>query len=92
MLMFEQNSDRHIAGAPREAFWKSGAGRIRAADGASLELVIYKLGGHNGQYDQALTGLPQPEPGHERDDWKPIPRTPFHEGSVGGGDGIRRDG
>ncbi len=27
---------------------------------------------------------------YSRDDWKPIPRTPFHEGSMGGDDGIRR--
>ena len=25
-----------------------------------------------------------------RDDWKPIPGTPFHEGSRGGDDGLRR--
>ena len=54
-------------------------------------LGIYKLGGNNGQYDPALTGLPQPaEVDHSRDDWKPIPRTPFHEGSLGGDDGLRR--
>jgi hypothetical protein len=56
----------------------------------SLDLVIYKLGGNNGQYDPALTGLPQPEPDTSRDNWKPIPRTPFHEGSMGGDDGLRR--
>lgn len=89
-LMFEQNSDGHVAGAPRDAFWKSGAGGFALVVVPSLDLVIYKLGGHNGQYDPALTGLPQPEPSHERDDWKPIPRTPFNEGSLGGDDGIRR--
>ena len=26
----------------------------------------------------------------ERDDWKPIPRSPFNEGSMGGDDGLRR--
>jgi CubicO group peptidase (beta-lactamase class C family) len=89
-LMFEQNSDGHVAGAPRDAYWKSGAGGFALLVVPSLDLVIYKLGGHNGQYDPALTGLPQPEPSHERDDWKPIPRTPFNEGSLGGDDGIRR--
>jgi CubicO group peptidase (beta-lactamase class C family) len=89
-LMFEQNSDGHVAGAPRDAFWKSGAGGFALVVVPSLDLVIYKLGGHNGQYDPALTGLPQPEPSHGRDDWKPIPRTPFNEGSLGGDDGIRR--
>jgi CubicO group peptidase (beta-lactamase class C family) len=89
-LMFEQNSDGHVAGAPRDAFWKSGAGGFALIVVPSLDLVIYKMGGHNGQYEPALTGLPQPEPSHERDDWKPIPRTPFNEGSLGGDDGIRR--
>ena len=56
----------------------------------SLDLVIYKMGGNNGQYDPTFTGLPQPEPSHERDDWKSIPGTPFQEGSRGGDDGIRR--
>jgi CubicO group peptidase (beta-lactamase class C family) len=90
-LMFEHNSDGHVAGAPRDAYWKSGAGGFALLVVPSLDLVIYKMGGHNGQYDPTLTGLPQPEPSHERDDWKPIPRTPFHEGSLGGDDGIRRD-
>ena len=28
---------------------------------SSLDLVIYKMGGNNGQYDPTLTGVPQPE-------------------------------
>ena len=90
-LMFEHNSDGHVAGAPRDAFWKSGAGGFALLVVPSLDLVIYKMGGNNGQYEPSLTGLPQPaEVDHSRDDWKPIPRTPFHEGSMGGDDGIRR--
>jgi CubicO group peptidase (beta-lactamase class C family) len=89
-LQFEQNSDGHVVGAPRDAFWKSGAGGFALLVVPSLDLVIYKMGGNNGQYDPALTGLPQPEPGRSRDDWKPIARTPFNEGSLGGDDGIRR--
>jgi CubicO group peptidase (beta-lactamase class C family) len=89
-LQFEQNSDGHVVGAPRDAFWKSGAGGFAICIVPSLNLVIYKMGGNNGQYDPTLTGLPQPEPDHSRDDWKPIPRTPFNEGSLGGDDGIRR--
>jgi CubicO group peptidase (beta-lactamase class C family) len=89
-LMFEHNADGHVAGAPRDAYWKSGAGGFALIIVPSLDLVIYKMGGNNGQYDPTLTGLPQPEPDHSRDDWKPIPRTPFHEGSMGGDDGIRR--
>jgi len=89
-LMFEHNSDGHVAGAARDAFWKSGAGGFALMIVPSLDLVIYKLGGKDSQYEPSLTSLPQPEPGHSRDDWQPIPRTPFHEGSMGGDDGIRR--
>jgi CubicO group peptidase (beta-lactamase class C family) len=89
-LMFEQNSDGHVAGAPRDAFWKSGAGGFGLIVVPSLDLVIYKMGGNNGQYDPAFTDVPQPEPDHSRDDWKPIQGTPFIEGSRGGDDGLRR--
>ncbi|MHB8523333.1 MAG: serine hydrolase domain-containing protein [Limisphaerales bacterium] len=89
-LQFEHNADGHVIGAPRDAFFKSGAGGFALIIVPSLDLVIYKMGGNNGQYDPALTRLPQPEPDHSRDDWKPIPRAPFHEGSLGGDDGIRR--
>jgi len=89
-LMFEHNSDGHVAGAPRDAYWKSGAGGFALVIVPSLDLVIYKMGGNNGQYEPSLTGLPQPEQDHSRDEWKPIPRTPFNEGSLGGDDGIRR--
>src|SRR3954466_6716727 len=82
-LQFEQNSDGHILGAPRDAFFKSGAGGFCIFIVPSLDLVIYKLGGKDQQYDPALTGLPQPEQSHERDNWQPIPRTPFTEGSAG---------
>ena len=89
-LQFEQNSDGHVAGAPRDAFWKSGAGGFAIMVVPSLDLVIYKMGGNNAQYDPELTGLPQPQPDYSRDNWTPIPRTPFNEGSLGGDDGIRR--
>jgi hypothetical protein len=39
--------------------------------------------------DPTLTDVPQPEPNHERNDWKPIQGTPFVEGSRAGDDGIR---
>ncbi|MEO6036091.1 MAG: serine hydrolase [Verrucomicrobiota bacterium] len=89
-LQFEHNSDGHVAGAPRDAFWKSGAGGFAIIIVPSLDLVIYKMGGSNGQYDPNFTSIPQPEPSTARDDWKPIQATPFVEGSRGGDDGIRR--
>ncbi|MDB6131945.1 MAG: serine hydrolase [Verrucomicrobiales bacterium] len=88
-LQFEHNADGHVAGAPRDAFYKSGAGGFGLFVVPSLDLVIYKLGGGNGQYDPSLTGLPQPDPKTDRDDWKPLPATPFFEGSQTGDDGLR---
>jgi len=89
-LMFENNSDGHVAGAPRDAFWKSGAGGFAILVVPSLDLVIYKMGGNNGHYNPAFTDIPQPEPDLSRDGWQPIPSTPFNERSMGGDDGIRR--
>ncbi|MEO8425489.1 MAG: serine hydrolase [Verrucomicrobiota bacterium] len=90
-LQFENNSDGHVAGAPHDAFYKSGAGGFGIFIVPSLDLVIYKLGGNNGQYEPALTGLPQSfDYDGSRNNWKPIPRTPFNEGSLSGDDGLRR--
>ena len=92
-LMFENNSDTHVLGAPSDAFWKSGAGGFGLVIVPSLDLVIYKMGGRNNQYDPALTGLPQASTtplDTSRDNWQPIARTPFNEGSLGGDDGLRR--
>lgn len=90
-LQFENNSDGHVAGAPRDAFYKSGAGGFGIFIVPSLDMVIYKLGGRDNQYDPSLTGIPQPPvTDHSRDNWQPIPRTPFNEGSMGGDDGLRR--
>lgn len=81
-LQFEQNSDGHILGAPRDAFFKSGAGGFCLYIVPSLDLVIYKLGGKDAQYNPALTGLPgQPKQDPPRDDWKPLASTPFFEGN-----------
>jgi len=50
-----------------------------------------KLGGNNAQYAPAHTGLPLTfTPDTRRGAWKPIPRTPFNEGSLGGDAGLRR--
>jgi CubicO group peptidase (beta-lactamase class C family) len=89
-LQFEHNADGHVAGAPRDAFYKSGAGGFGIFIVPSQDLVIYKMGGNNGQYDPTFTRIPQPTPDTSRDDWKPLPRTPFSEGSLGGDDGLRR--
>lgn len=83
-LQWEHNADGHVAGAPRDAFWKSGAGGFCLYVVPSLDLVIYKLGGKDQQYDEKLTRLPQPPPTSDRSQWQPIPASGFHEGSLGG--------
>jgi CubicO group peptidase (beta-lactamase class C family) len=89
-LMFEQNSDGHVVGAPRDAYYKSGAGGFGIFVVPSLDIVIYKLGGRDNQYDPTFTTIPQPEVDHSRDNWKPTARTPFNEGAMAGDDGLRR--
>ena len=83
-LQFEHNERGQILGAARDAFYKTGAGGFALYIVPSLDLVIYKLGGKDGQYDPKLTGLPQPEVKHDRDGWEPKPRTAFDEGSQNG--------
>ena len=83
-LQWEHNADGHVAGAPKDAFWKSGANGFCLYVVPSLDLVIYKLGGKDGQYDPTLTRIPQPEQNHDRDAWQPIPSSGFHEGTLGG--------
>ncbi len=82
-LQFEHNSDGHVAGAPKDAFWKSGAGGFCLYVVPSLDLVIYKLGGKTGQYDPTLTRIPQPVPDTSRDTWEPVPGTAFMEAPGG---------
>jgi CubicO group peptidase (beta-lactamase class C family) len=83
-LQWEHNADGHVAGAPRDAFWKSGAGGFCLYVVPSLDLVIYKLGGKEGQYDPSLTRIPQPDANRDRDAWQPIAATGFHEGTLTG--------
>ena len=90
-LQFEVNADGHVAGAPKDAYWKSGAGGFCLYVVPSLDLAIYKMGGSDNQYKEELTRIPQAlKYDGSRDGWKPIPRTPFHDGSLGGDDGLRR--
>lgn len=83
-LQWEHNEDGHVAGAPRDAMWKSGAGGFCLYVVPSLDLVIYKMGGNTGQYDPTLTRIPQPPPDTGRDDWQPVPGSAFYEGMSGG--------
>jgi len=90
-LMFEVNADGHVFGAPRDAFFKSGAGGSAIYIVPSLDMVIYKMSGSDAQFNPDLTGLPQSYPeDHSRENWKPSPHDQFHDGPVGGDDGVRR--
>jgi CubicO group peptidase (beta-lactamase class C family) len=70
-LGFNVNSDGHVAGAPRDAFWKSGSGGHCFYVAPSLGLAFWKLGGRDEQYDPANTGLALPAGVATRRDWKP---------------------
>ncbi len=90
-LMFEINADRHVAGLPPDAFFKSGGGGYGIAVVPSLDLVIYKMAGSDQQYNPALTGLPQNyQYDGSRDNWKPAARSQFSDGPIGTDDGLRR--
>lgn len=90
-LMFEVNADGHVAGAPRDAYFKSGAGGFGIYVIPSLDMVIYKMAGNDAQYDPAATGLVQNYPyDGSRDNWKPGPHTQFSDGPIGVDDGVRR--
>jgi len=90
-FMFEVNADGHVFGAPRDAYFKSGAGGSAIYVVPSLDLAIYKMASSDAQINPELTGLPANyEIDHSRDSWKPGPHDQFHDGPVGGDDGVRR--
>jgi hypothetical protein len=69
---FNVNEDGHLAGVPKDAFWKGGAGGYAIYVVPSLDLVVYKMGGNESQYDPALTRLPvRYKYDGSRDGWKP---------------------
>jgi hypothetical protein len=56
---------------PKDAFWKGGSGGYAIYVVPSLDMVIYKMGGTEGQYDPALTRLPvKYSYDGSRKDWK----------------------
>jgi CubicO group peptidase (beta-lactamase class C family) len=57
-LQFSVNTDGNIAKFPRDAFWKRGSGGHCFYIVPSLDLIVWKLGGRDGQYDSKNTGLP----------------------------------
>jgi len=56
----------------------------------SLDLVLYKMGGADNAIRKSSPACPQTfEYDGSRDNWKPVPG-PFHDGSLGGDNGLRR--
>ncbi len=69
---FNVNEDGHVDGVPRDAYWKGGAGGYAIYVVPSLDMVIYKMGGNEGQYDPQLTRLPVKHSyDGSRANWKP---------------------
>jgi CubicO group peptidase (beta-lactamase class C family) len=91
-LMWEVNADGHVAGAPKDAFFKSGGGGFGVVVIPSLDMVIYKMAGSDRQYDPTLTHIPQDYKYYDgsRDHWEPAPKSQFNDGSIGTDDGLRR--
>jgi CubicO group peptidase (beta-lactamase class C family) len=58
-LQFDVNTDGGAPDLPRDAFWKHGSGGHALGVVPSLRLVVWKLGGRDGQYSPADTGLAQ---------------------------------
>ena len=56
-LQFNVNTGGEVPGLPRDAFWKSGSGGHVLYVVPSLDLVVWKFGGRDGQFDEGDTGL-----------------------------------
>jgi CubicO group peptidase (beta-lactamase class C family) len=61
-LQFNVNTSGEVSTLPKDAFWKSGSGGHCLFVVPSLNLIVWKLGGRDGQYGTNDTGLPQPLP------------------------------
>lgn len=61
-LQFNVNSDGKVKSLPRDAYWKSGSGGHCLYIVPSLDLIVWKLGGRDGQYGMNDTGLPELPP------------------------------
>ena len=69
---FNHNEAGNLKGVPKDAFWKGGAGGYAIYVVPSLDLVAYKMGGNESQYDPQLTRLPvRYRYDGSRDGWKP---------------------
>jgi hypothetical protein len=89
-LQFDVNAGGHVAGAPRDAFYKAGAGGFGIYVIPSLDMVIYKMAGADSHY-AATTGLPEIyEYDSSRDKWQPHALDQFYEGPQDSDTGVKR--
>jgi CubicO group peptidase (beta-lactamase class C family) len=92
-LQFEVNADHHVAGAPEDTFFKSGAGGFCIYAVPSLDLVVYKMSSRGSprasEYDLGFSGRTEAADA-SRDDWKPHTFDQFHDGPINGDAGTRR--
>ncbi len=58
-LQFRVNARGRIPGVPPDAFWKAGSGGHSIYIVPSLDLVAFKMGGRDGQFDPRNTGVPE---------------------------------
>jgi CubicO group peptidase (beta-lactamase class C family) len=61
-LDFSLNSDGEAPAAPRDAYYKGGFGGFALFVVPSLDMVIYKMGGYDRQYEQKNTHMPELTP------------------------------
>jgi CubicO group peptidase (beta-lactamase class C family) len=92
-LQFEINEDRHVAGAPQDSFFKSGAGGFCVYAVPSLDLAVYKMSSiglpEASRYDLGFSGKAE-NTDASRDNWKPHPFDQFHDGPINGDAATRR--
>ena len=92
-LQFEINEDGHVAGAPRDTFFKSGAGGFCIYAVPSLDLVVYKMSciglPDASHYDLGFSGHAASADA-SRDTWTPHAFDQFHDGPINGDAGTRR--
>jgi CubicO group peptidase (beta-lactamase class C family) len=90
-LQFEPNADGHVPGAPRDAFFKSGAGGFGICVIPSLDLVIWKMGGSDGQYGWSPQSFADSfHYDGSRDAWKPHASNQFTDEPIGTDAALRR--
>ena len=89
-LQFTVNEDGQLA-APRDAFFKSGAGGFGIYIVPSLDLAIWKIAGNDRQYEWTAPGLPKNTSyDGSRDRWQAHVGDQFHDAPIDVDTGVRR--